>query len=63
MEPGSTAATLATTRRFIPMLLVDCPLCDTASPFDPDDDALDCPRCDVRLEIASDDPWSLAVAA
>jgi len=45
------------------MLLVDCPLCDTASPFDPEDDALDCPRCAVRLEVASDAAWTIAEAA
>ena len=45
------------------MLLVDCPLCDTASPFDPEDDALDCPRCAVRLEVARDEAWTLAEAA
>ena len=45
------------------MLLVDCPLCDTASPFDPEDDALDCPRCAVRLDVAADDAWTLAKAA
>ena len=38
------------------MLLIDCPLCDTASPFDPEDDALDCPRCAVRLEVAAGRP-------
>jgi hypothetical protein len=46
-----------------PMLLVECPLCDTASPFDPADDVLDCPRCAVRLEVAQDDAWTLAQAA
>jgi hypothetical protein len=45
------------------MLLVDCPLCDTASPFDPEDDALDCPRCVVRLEVAPDEALTLAEAA
>jgi hypothetical protein len=45
------------------MLLVDCPLCDTASPFDPEDDALDCPRCAVRLDVARDEAWTLAEAA
>jgi hypothetical protein len=45
------------------MLLVDCPLCDTASPFDPEDDALDCPRCAVLLEVAPDDARILAAAA
>jgi uncharacterized paraquat-inducible protein A len=45
------------------MLLVDCPLCDTASPFNPEDDALDCPRCAVRLEVAQDTAWTLAEAA
>jgi len=45
------------------MLLVDCPLCDTASQFDPEDDALDCPRCAVRLDVAADDAWTLAKAA
>ena len=45
------------------MLLVNCPLCDTASPFDADDDALDCPRCDVRLELAPDETRVLAEAA
>jgi uncharacterized paraquat-inducible protein A len=57
------AATTSSTRRLIPMLLVDCPLCDTASTFDLDDDALDCPRCEVRLEVARDDSWALADAA
>jgi uncharacterized paraquat-inducible protein A len=45
------------------MLLVDCPLCDTASPFDPEADALDCPRCAVRLDVARDEAWTLAEAA
>ena len=45
------------------MLLVDCPLCDTASPFDPEDGALDCPRCAVRLDVAPEDAWTLAEAA
>ena len=45
------------------MLLVDCPLCDAPSPFDQEDDALDCPRCSVRLDLASDDAWTLAEAA
>jgi hypothetical protein len=45
------------------MMLVDCPLCDTASPFDADDDALDCPRCDVRLDLARDVASTLAEAA
>ena len=45
------------------MLLVDCPLCDTASPFDADEDALDCARCDVRLELAPEEAWTLAEAA
>ena len=60
--PIVTTATSAT-RRLTRMLLVDCPLCDTASPFDLDDDTLDCPRCDVRLEVARDDSWALADAA
>ena len=46
-----------------PMLLIDCPLCDTASPFDLEDDALDCARCAVRLEVARDEAWPLAEAA
>ena len=45
------------------MLLVDCPVCDTASPFDSEDDVLDCPRCAVRLEVASDAAWTIAEAA
>ena len=45
------------------MLLVDCPLCDTASPFDREDDVLDCPRCAVRLDVARDEAWTLAEAA
>lgn len=53
----------ATTPRRTIMLLVDCPLCDTASPFDAEDDALDCPRCDVRLAVGPDEPWALAEAA
>ena len=53
----------ATTRRTLAMLLVDCPLCDTASPFDAEDDALDCPRCDVGLAVGPDEPWALAEAA
>jgi hypothetical protein len=59
---GSTAAIAEAPRRTT-MLLVDCPLCDTASAFDPDDDALDCPHCDVRLEVARDEAWPLAEAA
>jgi uncharacterized paraquat-inducible protein A len=58
-----TPTVLATTRRNVPMMLVDCPLCDTASPFDADDDALDCPRCDVRLDLARDEAVTLAEAA
>jgi hypothetical protein len=57
------ATATSSTRRLTPMLLVDCPLCDTASPFDLEDEALDCPRCDVRLEVARDDAWALAEAA
>ena len=45
------------------MLLVDCPLCDTASPFDTEDDVLDCPRCGVRLDVATDAARTLAEAA
>ena len=62
MELTSIVTTAASTRRIAPMLLVDCPRCDTASPFDTEEDALDCPRCDVRLEIA-EDRWALAEAA
>jgi len=45
------------------MLLVDCPLSDTASPFDAAEEALDCPRCDVRLVVAADEGCALAEAA
>ena len=45
------------------MLLVDCPLCDTASPFDAAEEALDCPRCHVRLVVAADEGCALAEAA
>jgi hypothetical protein len=45
------------------MLLVDCPLCDTATPFDPEDAALDCPRCSVRLEVAGEEARTLPEAA
>jgi hypothetical protein len=58
---GVTAATIHPEAH--PMLLVECPLCDTAAPFDPEDDALDCPRCAVRLEVAADAAWTLAEAA
>jgi hypothetical protein len=63
MDRTSIVVPAASTGRFHPMLLVDCPLCDTASPFDADDDALDCPRCDVRLELARDETRVLAEAA
>jgi hypothetical protein len=45
------------------MLLVDCPLCATAAPFDTDTDELDCPSCDVRLALAAEDRAELPLAA
>jgi len=45
------------------MTLVDCPLCETAAPFDPDDDALDCAECGIRLELAPDEEDALLLAA
>jgi len=57
------ATAARSTRRISPMLLVDCPICDTASTFDIEEDALDCARCDLRLEIARDESWALADAA
>jgi hypothetical protein len=63
MDRTPIVAPASSIRRTIAMLLVDCPLCDTASPFDTDDDALDCPRCDVRLELAQDAPAAFAEAA
>ena len=59
--PIVTAAT--SSQEATTMLLVDCPLCDTASPFDQEDDVLDCPRCAVRLDLARDEAWTLAEAA
>jgi hypothetical protein len=46
------------------MLFVDCPLCETAAPFDLDRDAIDCPACDASLELAPDvAAQDLAIAA
>jgi len=56
----TTAASLREER---PMQLVDCPICDTPAPFDPNDDALFCPHCAVRLEVAPDEGRALAEAA
>ena len=45
------------------MLLVDCPLCATAAPFDTDTDELDCASCDVRLALAADELVEVPLAA
>ncbi|MFL5755203.1 MAG: hypothetical protein ACJ77N_02800 [Chloroflexota bacterium] len=45
------------------MTLVDCPLCETAAPFDPGDDALECAECGVRVDLAADEERALALAA
>jgi hypothetical protein len=46
-----------------PMLLVDCPLCDQAAPFDPEEDELECPACAIRLQVAAEPPVGLPAAA
>ena len=64
MIATSIVVTAAITRREVhPMLLVDCPLCDTPTPFDLEDASLDCPACAVRLELAADEAVPLAEAA
>jgi endogenous inhibitor of DNA gyrase (YacG/DUF329 family) len=45
------------------MTLVECPLCDRPVPFEPAAAELDCPACGVRLELAADEPATLATAA
>jgi hypothetical protein len=45
------------------MLLVDCPLCDGPAPIDAALTMLDCPACGVALELAADEPATLAAAA
>jgi hypothetical protein len=45
------------------VIFVDCPLCDGATPLDPDDQAMDCAACGVHLDLAPDDAPALAAAA
>ena len=45
------------------MLIVDCPLCDRAAPFDAEAGALECDACGVRLEIGPEPATELAAAA
>jgi len=45
------------------MLLVDCPLCGDAAPFDEGADALACDGCGVRLEVAPEPQVALPAAA
>jgi hypothetical protein len=46
-----------------PMALIDCPLCDAATPFDEAAATLDCDACRVRLELAPDPEAALPAAA
>ena len=45
------------------MIFVDCPLCDRATPLDPESQAVDCPACGIHLDLAADDVQVLAAAA
>ena len=45
------------------MLLVDCPLCGDAAPYDESADGLACEHCGVRLEVAAEREVPLPVAA
>jgi hypothetical protein len=50
--------------RITPMCTVDCPLCDRAVPFEPDDEEFDCPTCAVRVAVVEErQPHVLALAA